>query len=356
MTSDAVSAAILRRRPSRAKGAAVRRLLASLAGKQQILITTHMYPDPDALASSKAVLALLRAKCPEAHVTMSIKGELTGGINEGFARLSDFELDPWDDASLSRFDAIVLLDCQPSFAYSPLPEGTPVTAVIDHHRIRGRKPTAPFVDIRSDIGAASTIAHEYMIDAGVEIAPGLAASLLYAIESDITGVAGTPNELDTFAVAQLMVLADARKLHQMRHAPLPAAFFTTLHHAIANARFAAPLLVTHLGDVRTPEMPAVIADWMLRFDQIDWALVSARHDNRLLLSLRTHGRLSAGEAMRKLVGKLGEGGGHRTKAGGFIRLGETTDDAVACVHDRIRKRAMRLFDIPATTPFEPLLT
>jgi nanoRNase/pAp phosphatase (c-di-AMP/oligoRNAs hydrolase) len=355
MTSDAVSAAILERRPRRHRSAPVRRLLAVLSDKKRVLVTTHMYPDPDALASSTAIVKLLRDRLNAVRVDMSIKGALTGGVNEGFARLTDFDLQPWDDARLGDYDAIVLLDCQPSFPYSPLPDGTPVTAVIDHHRIRGRRPVGPFVDIRSDIGAASTIAHEYLVDAGVAIPPELAASLLYAIESDIAGAAGAPNELDTFAVAQLTVIADARRLHEMRHAPLPATFFITLHRAISDARFLPPLLVTHLGDVMTPEMPAVIADWMLRFDRVDWALVSAVHENRLLLSLRTHGRLSAGEAMRKLVGKLGEGGGHRTKAGGFIRLDDAQDQTVQRAWARIRKRAMQLLDVPTGKPFERLL-
>ena len=52
---------------------------------------------------------------------------------------------PWDDSRLGEFDAILLLDTQPTFAYSPLPPGVVPTAVIDHHRSdRGRRPKCAF--------------------------------------------------------------------------------------------------------------------------------------------------------------------------------------------------------------------
>src|SRR5580704_16827397 len=60
------------------------RLLKVLAGKKNILVTTHRYPDPDALASGWALCQLLTAKLPAAKVSMSIKGKLGGGINDAF--------------------------------------------------------------------------------------------------------------------------------------------------------------------------------------------------------------------------------------------------------------------------------
>src|ERR1700722_17171036 len=50
-----------------------RRLLRVLEHKKNILITTHLHPDPDALASCSALMQLLRARLPHAEVSMSIK-------------------------------------------------------------------------------------------------------------------------------------------------------------------------------------------------------------------------------------------------------------------------------------------
>src|SRR5437868_12116678 len=96
-----------RRRP-RAK-----KLLKLLEGKKNILVTTHMHPDPDALASAMAMKILLKAKLKDASVTTSVKGQVAGGINQNFLELSKVDLTPWDQGKLKEYDAIILLDTQP---------------------------------------------------------------------------------------------------------------------------------------------------------------------------------------------------------------------------------------------------
>ena len=68
-------------------------------------------------------------------------------------------------ADPASFDAIVLLDTQPQFAFSPLPPGRKPTAVIDHHRTgRGRKAECAFCDVRTDVGATSSIVFSYFME------------------------------------------------------------------------------------------------------------------------------------------------------------------------------------------------
>src|SRR4051794_5537646 len=94
-----------------------KKLLKLLDGRQNILVTTHVHPDPDALASSTALATLLRAKLKNATVSVSVKGQIGGGLNEAFTRYAKLDLVAWDDAALTKFDAIILLDTQPGFAY-----------------------------------------------------------------------------------------------------------------------------------------------------------------------------------------------------------------------------------------------
>src|SRR5438105_10844412 len=114
-------------------------LLRGLKDKKNILITTHEHPDPDALASGQGLLRLLEQVLPTARVNMAIKGRIGGGINEAFVKFSSLKLLEWNEATFKEYDAIVLLDTQPAFAFSPLPPHVMPTAVIDHHRSRGRK-------------------------------------------------------------------------------------------------------------------------------------------------------------------------------------------------------------------------
>ena len=123
-----------------------RKLLQVLADKTNILVTAHVHPDPDALASCQALAAILQIKLKGAQTTISLKGRIGGGINDAFTKVANLKLDPWDESKLDEYDAIILLDTQPMFAYSPLPPTVQPTAVIDHHIARGRKPKCAFCD------------------------------------------------------------------------------------------------------------------------------------------------------------------------------------------------------------------
>jgi nanoRNase/pAp phosphatase (c-di-AMP/oligoRNAs hydrolase) len=323
-----------------------RKLMKVLEGKKNILITTHQHPDPDALASSLALCELLRAKLKDARVSMSIKGKIGGGINDAFTRVAHLELVPWDERALKRYDAIILLDVQPVFAYSPLPPGITPTAVIDHHRARGRKPQCPFCDIRTDVGATCSIIFSYFMELEMSIPPDLAATLLYAIETDLAGAAGIPGSLDNMALSSLTLVADMQKLYQMRYVDLPQSYYFAYSAGLANAMYWDNVVMSYIEEITSLEQPAVIADFLLRFDQVQWALVTAIYDNRLVFSLRTSdAKRSAGEFARRLIKHLGEGGGHRTKAGGYVLLENGSPTEVERIRMTLRRRLLRALKI-----------
>jgi nanoRNase/pAp phosphatase (c-di-AMP/oligoRNAs hydrolase) len=320
-----------------------RKLLRALEGKRNILVTTHMHPDPDALASSLAICALLGEKLKNATISLSVKGQIGGGLNSAFTRYTSMELTPWSDGKLSEYDAIVLLDTQPNFAYSPLPAGLVPTAVIDHHPPRGRKPKCLFCDIRTDVGATSSIVFSYFMELETPIPPDLSATLLYAIESDLAGAAGTPTQLDNIALSSLTLTANTRKLYQMRYVDLPQSYYLAYSAGLANAIYFDQVMISHIGEIDSLEKPAVIADFLLRFEKVQWSLVTAVHGERLVMSLRTScSKGSAGEAMRRLVRNLGDGGGHRTKAGGYVTLQNGSAAEVERMRKKLKTRLLRL--------------
>jgi nanoRNase/pAp phosphatase (c-di-AMP/oligoRNAs hydrolase) len=324
-----------------------RKLLAAMAGKKNILVTTHQYPDPDALASAMGLKTLLETQLKDAKVSMSVKGQIASGINEVFVRHSNLHLVPWDEAGLAAYDGIVLVDTQPAFAYSPLPSTIAPTAVIDHHRSRGRRPKCPFCDIRVEVGASSTIVFSYFKELEMAIPKDLAATLLYGIESDLAGAAGTPGELDNIALSNLTLVADPRKLYQMRYTDLPQTYYIAYAAGLAHATYFDHALITHLGHIDSLEKPAVIADFLLRFDKVDWALVTAVADGKLLISVRTSStKLSAAVMARRLVRKIGEGGGHKNKAGAYIILQTGTPHELEKLRAILRRRFLRALRIP----------
>jgi hypothetical protein len=177
----------------------------------------------------------------------------------------------------------------------------------------------------------------------------LAAAMLYAIETDLAGAAGTPGELDNIALSNLTLTADTHKLYQMRYVDLPQGYYIATAAGLANAMYYDTAILSHLDSIDSLEKPAVIADFLLRFDLVNWALVTAVNDNKLVLSLRTSSsKLSAAQMMKRLVKKLGEGGGHRTKAGGVIPLSNATPGEI----ERIRAVLRRAQNRPAVNEAE----
>src|SRR4051812_31567395 len=323
-----------------------RKLLKLLATKKRILITTHSHPDPDALGSSMAMLHLLRTNLKDATVHFSVKGQIGGGINDAFTRYAKLDIAPWNEEQLKSYDAIVLLDTQPMFAYSPLPPDVTATAVIDHHPARGRKPKCPFCDIRANVGATSSIIFSYFMETETPIPADLSATLLYAIESDLAGAAGMPTELDNMALSSLQLSADMNRLYQMRYVDLPQNYYVSYAAGLSSAVFYDKAMFAHIDGIDSLEKPAVIADFLLRFDQVTWCLVSGVHGKRLILSLRTSDKeFSAGEVMRRLIRNIGEGGGHRTKAGGFVALENGSPTEIERHRTTLRRRLLRSLGI-----------
>jgi nanoRNase/pAp phosphatase (c-di-AMP/oligoRNAs hydrolase) len=338
------AAAVARRSRGRPKA---RQLLKVLADKKKILITAHQHPDPDALASCLALCTLLTQKLPSADVKVAFKGGVGGGLNQAFVQNTELQPTAWDEAALPTYDAIILMDTQPAFANSPLPAGITPLVLIDHHRGGRKPPKCAFCDIRPDVGAVSSIIFSYFMELEQKISPELGATLLFAIETDLAGAAGQPGELDNIALSSLTLIADTRKLYKMRYLDLPQSFFMSYAQGMSNANYYDTALTSHLDTVLSPEQPAVIADFLLRFDQAKWALVSGVMGSTLLLSLRTYpnAKISAAELMKRLLRGIGEGGGHRSKAGGGIKLKEGTPAEIDRLRGILRRRLLRSLGI-----------
>ena len=121
-------------------------------------------------------------------------------------------------------------------------------------------------------------------------------------------------------------MADTHKLYRMRYVDLPASYFVSYAAALNNAAAtpgARARSCPTWARSTALEKPAVMADFLLRLDNVQWSLVTAVHESRLVLSLRTRSKaVSAVDVIRKITREIGTGGGHRLKAGGFVELAD----------------------------------
>lgn len=325
-------------------------MLKQLAGAKTILVTAHLHPDPDSLASCQAMQYLLQQLLKDAKIEIRLKGQIGGGINSAFTRIMRIDALPWDDDALKNYDAIVLLDTQPSFSNCPLPSGVTPTVVIDHHRGRGRRAKMVHSDVRINVGATASIMFSYFMEQHVTIPPDLAATLLYAIETDLAGAAGQQGGLDTLAISSLTLSADTRRYYQMRYVDLPQSYYAAFCKAVSNGVRNEDVLVSHVDAVDYSELPAVMADFLLRCEGVHWSMVTAIHEGRFVFSLRTQATgKSAGEVARRIVKGIGDAGGHFTKAGGAIPItGDTTAADIERFHKTLRRRLLRCLHVPTT--------
>ncbi len=322
-------------------------MLRVLANAKKILVTAHLHPDPDSLASCQAMQYLLQQSLKNATVEIRLKGQIGGGINSAFTRIMKLDMLPWDDAALAQYDAIVLLDTQPAFSNSPLPANVMPKVVVDHHRGRGRRAKLSHSDIRINVGATASILFSYFMERHLTIPADLAATLLYAIETDLAGAAGQQGGLDTIAISSLTLLADTKRYYQMRYVDLPQSYYGAFCKAVSNGVRNEDVLISHVDHIDYSELPAVMADFLLRCEGVHWSMVSAIHEGRFVFSLRTQATgKSAGEVARRIVKGLGDAGGHLTKAGGAIPLTDSTTPAdIERMHKTLRRRLLRCLHV-----------
>lgn len=315
------------------------RLLAVLAPFRRVVMVSHVNPDPDALASMLGLKALLACRDPETQVVMTVDGMIARAENRAMVAMVPIPLVPVERVAPDPRTAFVMVDSQPRTGRRASEAVTP-TAVIDHHETGGDLAGVAFLDVRGHVGATSTIVAGYLFEHGCPIPPRLATTLYYGIDSEIAGYPREAGPTDDDALVRLFPLADKDLLAQIRNPKLPQDYFATIQHALANAFLYDDVVVSWCGRVAQPDIIAEMADFFVRFDQVNWALAVGHFDGLLKLSIRV-GLLDAhsGEVLRAVVDGMGTAGGHDKRAGGAIPLPddrpETIDSLLAVVRRRL---------------------
>lgn len=296
-------------------------LRAVLATGRRILIVPHDFPDPDALAAA-AAFHLLLDKHFGIQSQIAFSGEVSRAENKELLRNLRCRWHRMAELRLRRDSEhdCILVDTAPWSRNVTLPPGARVRAVIDHHEYR----TPPaveglYADIRHESGATTTIAHEYLRAAGVEIPRWLASIMAYAIASETQDLSREVSRVDMCAYVDLVPQADLRVIGRIRHAPLSRAYYIHLQEALARARMWHDVVWTHLTDVAQPEIAAEVADLLLRMDGVRWSFCIAELPGRLFVSMRSRRRgAHCSRILRAAIGRQGVAGGHDQMAAGYL--------------------------------------
>jgi nanoRNase/pAp phosphatase (c-di-AMP/oligoRNAs hydrolase) len=273
-------------------------------------------------------------------------GLISRAENRAMVQLLDIELEPIEDLPCRRGEAVVMVDSQPNTGRHSCDLEVPLYAVIDHHDTPGVLEGIPFVDVREGLGATCSIVTSYLMEQDIPLPSRLATGLLYGIETELSGYPRNASALDDGALQFLYPLADKDLLARIRNARLPQSYFECILGALQSSFIYDRLIISWVNELPQPELAAEVVDFLIRFEEVDWAVCAGVHEDKLILSARTAVRGSrAGEVLRQVVGKLGRAGGHDRRAGGTVRLASTAPSAVEEVQGELRRRLLKALHI-----------
>ncbi|MFW5911520.1 MAG: DHH family phosphoesterase [Halolamina sp.] len=292
---------------------------ALLAADEPVAVVTHDNPDPDAIASAVALCRLAERLGVDA--VPCYHGEISHQENRALVNLLELPLVQLTEGDIEAYGGVALVDHSRAGVNDSLPAATPIDVVIDHHPPRGPV-DGEFVDLRSGVGATSTLLAEYLDRFDVPADTTTATALLYGIRIDTKLFTREVSEADFAAAASLVDDADAETLSRVESPSLSIETLSVLAAAIENRTVRDGALSTCVGEIRDRDALAQAAERLLTMEGVQITLVYGFLDDVIYVSGRARGSsVDLGETLRDAFGAIGDAGGHADMAGAQIPLG-----------------------------------
>ena len=291
-------------------------------------------------------LSLLAREVVGLASDFALSGRIMRAENKEMVRRLNGEMSmiPMGDLDLSAYDCLAVVDTQPGFGHTTLPEGRNIDVVVDHHqgpkvRVNGHEPA--FLDIRTDVGATSSMVTGYIMDAGIKVPKNVATALFYGIKTDTADLSRNVSPLDERAYDFLQDKLDRRHLAGISQPSLPEAYFRALREALNNVRLYEGVVLCSLGKVDNSEMIAEVADLLLRLEDKSVVLCGGLVDHNYYISVRTAPGTDAYEVLQDALNGEGSFGGHGSVAGGGVELPDDLPRTLKRLERRLEKNILR---------------
>jgi nanoRNase/pAp phosphatase (c-di-AMP/oligoRNAs hydrolase) len=284
-----------------------------------LLILTHDYPDPDALASSFALAYLLK-KGFNIYTRIVYGGIIGRTENQEMVKILKIPVHKFKANDLKKFSQVALIDTQPDFENNPFPTNRQATLVIDQHPSVS-EPSAGCSIVDLECGATSVILAQALVLSNIDIPRRIGTALAYGILTDTLNLyrAKRADIIKTYSA--LLPFCDMRILAHIQHPSRSRKFFSTLSKGIKDAMVCQKLIVSHLGRVESPDLVSQITEFLLTYKGMRYAFCTGRYNERIHFSLRaTNPNALAANILRDIVRNPKEAGGHDTIAGGSFEV------------------------------------
>ena len=300
--------------------------LADLLRGHRVIIQTHDFPDPDAIASACALKELLSYKGIPSEVMYFGKIEK---INIKMI-LDMFDLDVKDakeQKDLSADDYVVTVDGQKNNSNFTNLIGNEV-ACIDHHPF---VTDHPYAFIRHEItGACASIITHWIMEEHMPVSKELATLLLYGIKMDTRNFSAGVTHYDTTAFDFLNGIADIGQISHLDNSVLELSDLRAYGAAIESISIYDNVGFSYIPFSCPDGLIASVCEFILSLSSVQMAVVYAERNGGLKFSVRSEvPELNAGKLLHIALKGIGNGGGHMSMAGGLVypdqrkTLGET---------------------------------
>ena len=332
-----------------------RPLLRFLAKKRNrispLLILTHDFPDPDALASAFALQYI--AERVYKIQSRIVHGGIVGRMeNREMIRLLKIPVHKIRSEEIKKYPCVALVDTQPEFRNNSFPKSRRATIVIDQHA-SVRKPNSEFAIVDPECGATSVILTKALLALKREIPKSIATALVYGILSDTLDLyrAKRADVIETYL--KIIHRCDLRALAHIQNPSRSKRFFQTLGQGIHNAVTWKGLVVSHLEEISNPDLVAQVAEFLMTYEKCRWSFCTGRFHDRLYVSLRaSHAATKAGNLLRDILVQRENAGGHGTIAGGSFQVGKNVSERMwKRVEHRLIERLLKRLRIPSKSRF-----
>lgn len=266
--------------------------------------------DPDAIASALTLKRLFWRKVRKTVICRV--NAIKRSDNLAMIRDLKIELPYINQADTEGVTKWAIVDSQPhhhkSFA------NTKFTIVIDHHPVDPEL-KIPFMDIREEYGATSSIMTEYLKAAAIDPSEQLATALFYGIKSDTNNFTRTSVAADVKAFRYLYSHVNLNIIKRIESSEINKKNLADFRKAFENLQFAKDAAYIHMDVVNDADALVIIADFFLKMAETFWCVVSGVYGKKLIIIFRYAGfRCDAGKVAIRLFGGLGSAGGHKSAA------------------------------------------
>ncbi len=290
--------------------------LVELCRGHRVYVQTHNFPDPDGIASAYGLKKLLEIYGIESSLCYD------GRIDKLSASklLSTFQIRifPYEALvkEMKEEDYIICVDTQKHSGNVTDFVGDEV-ACIDHH------PTFvpveyQYQDIRMTGACASLIA-EYFARLGHRPDKNTATALLYGLKMDTLQFSRGVTELDIEMFRFLFPFCDHEKLAGLERNNMEFQDLKAYGAAIESIELYDKTGFSCIPFSCPDALIAILADFILSLVEVEVAVVYSYREDGIKLSVRSEDpKVHAGDLLYQALEGLGNGGGHRAMAGGFI--------------------------------------